>query len=105
MKKILIKSIVVISLITVSTLSADVVKGQKLYMKKLKSKCNVSGSVIAGKHTESEWEDIRNSNKMKEEIKLLCPSVKDKSLKDKYIKHYYDFFKEYSSDSGNVPSC
>ncbi|RLA81900.1 MAG: cytochrome C, partial [Epsilonproteobacteria bacterium] len=23
----------------------------------------------------------------------------------KYLQHYFDFFHEYASDSGNVPSC
>lgn len=30
---------------------------------------------------------------------------KVKEIKDKFIPHYYDFFYEYASDSGNVPSC
>jgi 23S rRNA pseudoU1915 N3-methylase RlmH len=103
--KMLIKSIAIVSLISVSSLSADVNKGQKLYVKKLKTECKMNGAVMASKHTETEWEDLLNSNELKKEIKTICPSVSEKSLKDKYIKHYYDFFKEYSSDSGNIPSC
>jgi len=85
--------------------SADVNKGKKLYMKKLKKSCEVSGAVMAGKHTQGEWTEIREAGKMAEEIRVICPKVKDKVLKDKYLEHYYDFFKEYGSDSGNVPSC
>ena len=39
---------------------------------------------------------------MADEIKNICPSAEDKA---KYLNHYFDFFKEYASDSGNVPSC
>jgi len=85
--------------------SADVAKGQKLFTKKLKSSCGISGAVMAGKHTQDEWNDLDASGKMADEIKTICPSVQDKAIKDKYLNHYYDFFKEYASDSGNVPSC
>ena len=28
-----------------------------------------------------------------------------KGTKEKFLPHLYDFFYEYASDSGNVPSC
>ena len=85
--------------------TADVAKGQKLFTKKLKSACGVTGAVMAGKHTQGEWEEINAAGKLADEIKTICPKVKDKALKGKYLEHYFDFFKEYGSDSGNVPSC
>ena len=85
--------------------SADAGKGQKLFTKKLKSACGITGAVMAGKHTQGEWEEINAAGKMADEIKTICPKVKDKALKGKYLEHYFDFFKEYGSDSGNVPSC
>ena len=85
--------------------SADAAKGQKLYSKKLKKACGVNGGVVAGKHTQDEWTDIENAGKLKAEIKKICPKAKDKALKDKYMKDYYDFFHDFASDSGNVPSC
>ncbi len=88
---------------TVAT--ADAAKGQKLYTKKLKSACGITGAVMAGKHTQGEWEEINAAGKIADEIKTICPKVKDKALKGKYLEHYFDFFKEYGSDSGNVPSC
>ncbi len=87
-----------------TTANADVTKGQKLYKKKLKSACGFSGAAMSGKHTQDEWTEI-GTDGMAKEIKTLCPSVKDKAVKDKYLQHYFDFFKEYASDSGNVPSC
>jgi hypothetical protein len=84
--------------------SADATKGQKLYTKKLKSVCGISGAVLSGKHTQDEWSEIGVAG-LKKEIQTICPKATDKLLKDKYLPHYLDFFHEYGSDSGNVPSC
>jgi hypothetical protein len=85
--------------------SADVAKGQKLYSKKLKKACGMSGAKMAAKHSQDDWEAIQEDGKLANEIKTVCPNVKDKALKGKFIPHYYDFFYEYANDSGNVPSC
>ena len=82
---------------------ADVAKGQKLYSKKLKKACGMSGAKMAAKHSQDEWEGLKDG--LASEIKKICPKVKDKALKGKYLQHYYDFFYKYASDSGNVPSC
>ncbi len=87
-----------------TALSADVGKGQKLYTKKLKSSCGISGAAAASKHTQDEWSEIGVAG-MAAEVKNICPEVGEKALKEKYLQHYFDFFKEYASDSGNVPSC
>ncbi len=47
---------------------ADAAKGQKLYTKKLKKACGVSGAKIAGSHTQGEWEKINTDGKLLEEI-------------------------------------
>ena len=91
--------------IATTTASADVAKGQKLFAKKLKKACGFSGAKFAAKHSQDEWEAIKESGKMADEIKKLCPNVKNKALKEKYLPHYYDFAYEYANDSGNVPSC
>ncbi len=83
--------------------SADVAKGQKLYSKKLKKACGITGAKMAGKHSQDEWEAFQEDGKLADEIKKICPDVK--KVKEKYIPHYYDFFYEYANDSGNVPSC
>jgi len=101
MKKLLILALLMLGTIT---LSADVAKGQKLYTKKLKGSCGITGAAMAGKHTQDEWSEIGVAG-MAGEIKTICPKIKDKALKEKYLNHYFDFFKEYGSDSGNVPSC
>ena len=86
-----------------TTASADSAKGQKLYAKKLKKACGMTGAKMAAKHTQEEWEDLKGS--LAKEIKTICPKVKDKALKEKYMQNYFDFFHNYASDSGNVPSC
>ena len=89
--------------VTTTVASADVAKGQKLYSKKLKKACGFSGAKMAAKHSQDEWEAKKDS--LADEIKAICPSVKSKSLKGKFLPHYFDFFYEYANDSGNVPSC
>jgi len=84
--------------------NADANKGKKLFTKKLKQACGLTGAAMAGKHTQGEWTEI-GVDGMAAEIKVICPSIKDKALKEKYLNHYLDFFHEYGSDSGNVPSC
>lgn len=88
-----------------ATLNADVKKGQILYLKKLKKVCGFNGGLMAEKHTMAEWQRLYESGKLPAEIKSVCPSVKDRALKEKYMKHYFDFFKEYAKDSGNIPAC
>ena len=86
-----------------STASADVKKGQKIYLKKLKAPCNIGGATFAQRHTQDEWESIYEAGKFEDEVKKICPKVK--KVKAKYIPNVYDFVYEYASDSGNVPAC
>ena len=84
------------------TLSADVAKGQEIYVKKLKVKCGISGSAFAGKYTQDKWEEIYDTGKLNDEIKKIC---KGHTIEERLLPHIYDFAYEYASDSGNVPSC
>ena len=86
-----------------TVVSADTAKGQKLYAKKLKKACGITGAAMASKHSQDEWTEINDAGKLEAEIKTICPNVK--KVKGKYLPHFYDFFKEYANDSGNVPSC
>lgn len=88
-----------------TTCSADIAKGKKLFTKKLKNACGLSGQALAGKHTQAQWKKIFEKGKMAKEIQTICPKVKDSAVKEKFLKHYYDFLHEFASDSGNVPSC
>ncbi|MGB5868134.1 MAG: cytochrome C [Arcobacteraceae bacterium] len=99
----LILSGAIVLAVSSTVANADVTKGQKLYAKKLKSLCEMTGAKMAAKHSQDEWETIKNEGKISDEIKSLCPNVKE--VNEKFIPHYYDFFYEYANDSGNVPSC
>jgi len=88
-----------------SNVMADPAKGQKIYLKKLKKACGFNGAKMSAKHTQDEWEEIKNEGKLEDEIIKLCPKVKKGYLKDKWLNELYDFFYNYASDSGNVPSC
>jgi len=87
------------------TLSADVKKGQVLYLKKLKKVCGMNGAMMSEKHTMAEWKSIYEGGKLAEEIQSFCPKAKEKSVQEKYLQHYFDFFNEYAKDSGNIPAC
>ena len=70
----------VVLAVSTTVASADANKGQKLFTKKLKSVCGITGAAMAAKHTQEEWEEINEAGKMSDEIKTICPSVKDKAL-------------------------
>ncbi|NEW61124.1 cytochrome C [Sulfurovum sp. bin170] len=86
-----------------TTASADAAKGQKLYSKKLKEACKMTGADFAKKHTQEEWEKINEDGKMGEAIAEICGE--GVSIKEKLVPHIFDFANEFASDSGNVPSC
>jgi len=85
-----------------TTASADVKKGQKVYLKKLKASCGFNGAKFAHNHTQDEWESIKQAGKFGAEVTKICPKAK---LKPKYENDVYDFSYQYAKDSGNVPSC
>ena len=91
--------------IATSSLSADAVKGQKLYSKLLKDPCGMTGAKFAAKHSQEEWKALKESGKFEEELIKICPNVKAGDIKDSVQEHIIDFAVEFASDSGNVPSC
>ena len=101
--KIALSAIVMVAL-GVTTANASAAKGQKLYSKKLKRVCGMDGGKFAAKHTQDEWDEI-GVDGIAKEIKTICPNVKSKALRSKYLKHYLDFVHDFASDSGSVPSC
>ncbi len=89
--------------IATTAASANADKGQKLFAKKLKDDCGMTGAKMAAKHTQAQWEKIGNGAGLESEIKKICPKVQE--VDGKYLEHFYDFFYKFASDSGNVPSC
>ena len=85
-----------------TTLNASSEKGLFFFSKNLKNVCGISEAEMAGKHTQEEWLKINNAGGIVAEIKTICPGAEDSALKDRYLEHYFDFFFEYGSDSGNM---
>lgn len=88
-----------------STLSADAVKGQKLFSKVLKGPCGMTGAKFAAKHSQEEWRQLKESGNFENEIIKICPNVKAGDVKESLQEHISDFTIEFANDSGNVPSC
>ena len=104
----LLAAMVAGSLFTTSAM-ADAKKGQKFYLKKLKV-CKKdglkNGAVFATKHSRQEWAALKESGKVQDEWKVICPHgvKKIKKMKAKDINNLYDFVWKYASD-GETPSC
>ena len=84
---------------TVAT--ANINKGKKLYIQKLKVACGFNGAKFARSHTQDEWEAIKQAGKFSKEVKSICPKS---DLKSKYENDIYDFAYVYAKGSGNIPS-
>ncbi|MEA1917070.1 MAG: cytochrome C [Campylobacterota bacterium] len=95
--------------VTTTTLSANAVKGQKLYLKKLKGKCGFNGTKFSGLFIREDLEIAQEDGEIQELFIKVCPKAKSvissDKFKEKYMEHIYDFAYEYAADSGNVPSC
>ncbi|MGM0519136.1 MAG: cytochrome C [Campylobacterota bacterium] len=102
--KILLASVLVLGL-SVSTLSASSKKGQKIFILKFKAPCGFDGAKFAAKHSQQEWQNIKDNGNFKKEFMKICPNVKQSDIKDGWVPHLFDFSYEYANDSGNVPSC
>jgi hypothetical protein len=94
----------VVMSLTATSASAGAEKGQKIYSKKLKKACGFNGAKFAAKHSQDEWEEIKEGGKFADEIKKICPNANVDKIK-KYLDDLYDFAYEYANDSGNVPAC
>ena len=102
--KIIMASSLVLGVASTS-LSADAVKGQKLFSKLLKGPCDMTGAKFAAKHTQEEWKELKASGKFEAEVIKICPNVKAGELSESVQEHIIDFSIEFANDSGNVPSC
>ncbi len=88
-----------------TSLSADAVKGQKLFTKFLKGPCDMTGAKFAAKHSQEEWKQIKEAGKFEAEVMSICPNVKAGDLSKSVQDNIIEFSIEFANDSGNVPSC
>lgn len=75
-------------------------KGNRIYLKKLKETCKMSGFEMAKQHTQAEWMKIYEEGMLNAEMESLCPGARDfKASDEKYVSK---FFYAFASDSGKV---
>jgi hypothetical protein len=89
--------------------SADADKGQRIYLKKLKSMCGMPGGTFAAKNNQATWKEAKGNGTLGETMTKICPAgaefFKSDKFNDKYSSDLYDFVNKFASDSGNIPSC
>jgi len=87
--------------------SADIKKGQKVYLKTCKA-CHGNGTKGAAMHTQAQW-DALFANGAENIIKAHAGTKAEAEFNSEGFKSkaqdLYDFLHEYGNDSGNVPSC
>ncbi|WP_428737243.1 cytochrome C [Sulfurimonas sp.] len=107
-KKIAITALLGLGLFA-TTASADAAKGQRIYQKKLKATCHMTGAVFAAKHTQDEWAEFKDNGELVTEMTNICPAGKEffesSKFESKFSSHLYDFVHDFASDSGNIPAC
>ena len=107
-KKVALATLMGLSLLGTAA-SADADKGQRIYQKKLKSVCGVSGAVFAAKNDQGTWEEAKDNGTLGDLMTESCPAGEEffhsDKFNSKYSSHLYDFVNKFASDSGNIPSC
>ena len=95
----------------VSSSSAAVYKGQKVFVRKC-LECHDKGQAFVALKTQDEWEEFMVNNGAPLKVLHLEDDNAVNSWKyfksEKYTKttkHLKDFLVEYASDSGNIPAC
>ncbi|HLD22497.1 MAG TPA: c-type cytochrome [Sulfuricurvum sp.] len=87
--------------------SADVKKGQKIYLKTCKN-CHGNGTKGAAMHTQDEWDELfanGGANIIKAHANDKSATYFNGDVFKSQSQDLRDFLFEYASDSGNVPSC
>jgi len=82
--------------------SASEKKGLRLYKKKMQRKCKMAGSLFARKHTQEEWEKLREKGTFKTEAGKICPAVDFSKFSPKQWSDLYDFSYAYGI-GGRIP--
>jgi hypothetical protein len=78
-------------------------KGKNIFKYVLKEDCNMTAYKFAEKHTQEEWLEILEENKIKETIIKTCPNV-EKYYQNKWTDDLYQFFYEASNED-EIPEC
>jgi len=78
-------------------------KGKNIFKYVLKEDCNMSAFKFAEKHSQEEWIEILENNKVKETIFETCPNVAN-YYQDRWTDDLYQFFYEASNED-EIPEC
>ena len=78
-------------------------KGKNIFKYVLKEDCNMTAFQFAEKHSQEEWIEILEDDKIKETIFNSCPNVKN-YYQDKWTDDLYQFFYEASNED-EIPEC
>ena len=87
----------------VSVEKGDPRKGKNIFKYVLKEDCNMSAYKFAEKHSQEEWIEVLEENKLKETIFETCPNV-EKYYQDRWTDDLYQFFYEASNED-EIPEC
>ena len=78
-------------------------EGKNIFKYVLKEDCNMSAFKFAEKHSQEEWIEILEEDKIKETIFESCPNVKN-YYQDRWTDDLYQFFYETSNED-EIPEC
>lgn len=100
-----------LTILTLSTSSAAIYKGQRVFVKKC-VKCHDTGQAFVAEHKMRQykkWMKKRGKGLAKIHLKSKKAKKSHKYFKSKRYakksKHLKQFLVEYAKDSGNVPAC
>jgi hypothetical protein len=78
-------------------------EGKNIFKYVLKEDCNMSAFQFAEKHSQEEWIEILEEDKVKETIFESCPNVKN-YYQERWTDDLYQFFYEASNED-EIPEC
>jgi hypothetical protein len=78
-------------------------QGKNIFKYVLKEDCNMSAFQFAEKHSQEEWIEILEEDKVKETIFESCPNVKN-YYQERWTDDLYQFFYEASNED-EIPEC
>lgn len=91
------------SLFSTTAVAGNVSIGQNIYANEIGKVCGMDGVKFTDIHTPQEWLIIYEDDKLEEEIRKICPKVKEYNPKWSY--HLFAFVYEYGRGSGYQPTC
>lgn len=90
-------------LLTSTVVAGSIDKGQKIYLKEIKHRCeNKSGGEFAKSLKQKDWEEAFKTGTFKSKVKEICPELED--YEEKWTPYLFEFCYEYAADTGNEPA-